>query len=75
VVGVQPMMHRFAFVGNDLQDMFGINPARIQTATSVSDAFFQGENAKSVLAALAARPDASSYPTRLCVTTSSPPAG
>jgi putative ABC transport system permease protein len=58
VAAVQPMMHRFAYVGNDLQDMFGINAARIQSATSVSDAFFQGGNAKSVLAALAARPDA-----------------
>jgi putative ABC transport system permease protein len=58
VVAVQPMMHRFAYVGNDLQDMFGIESTRIQTATGMSDAFFQGGNAKSVLAALAARPDA-----------------
>ncbi|HSR84758.1 MAG TPA: ABC transporter permease [Streptosporangiaceae bacterium] len=58
VQAVQPMMHRFAYVGNDLQDMFGINPRTIQSATAVSDAFFQGGNARSVLAALAARPDA-----------------
>lgn len=58
VMAVQPMMHRFAYVGNDLQDMFGINAARVQTATSMSDAFFQGGNSKAVLAALAARPDA-----------------
>ncbi len=58
MVAVQPMMHRFAYVGNDLQDMFGINPQTIGQATSVSDAFFQGGNAQSVLARLAARPDA-----------------
>src|SRR5262249_62166242 len=38
---VQPMMHRFAYVGNDLQDLFGINPRTIGTATPMSDAFFQ----------------------------------
>ena len=58
VVAVQPMMHRFAYVGNDLQDMFGINPRTIGQATSVSDAFFQGGNAHAVLAKLATRPDA-----------------
>jgi putative ABC transport system permease protein len=58
VVAVQPMMHRFAYVGSDLQDMYGINPRTIGQATTVSDAFFQGGNAQSVLARLAARPDA-----------------
>lgn len=58
VTAVQPMMHRFAYVGNDLQDLYGINPRRIAAATPMSDAFFQGGNAAGVLAALAARPDA-----------------
>jgi putative ABC transport system permease protein len=58
VAAVQPMMHRFAYVGNDLQDMYGINAQTIGRATSVSDAFFQGGNAHAVLAKLAARPDA-----------------
>ena len=58
VAAVQPMMHRFAYVGNDLQDMFGIDPRHIGSATPMSDAFFQDGNATSVLAALAARPDA-----------------
>lgn len=57
VAAVQPMMHRFAYVGNDLQDMFGIDPQHVATATPMSDAFFQGGNAASVLAALAAHPD------------------
>ena len=58
VAAVQPMMHRFAYVGNDLQDLYGINPTRIGTATPMSDAFFQGGNAAGVLATLAAHPDA-----------------
>jgi putative ABC transport system permease protein len=58
VAAVQPMLHRFAYVGSDLQDMYGIDPRRIGTATPMSDAFFQGGNAAGTLAALAARPDA-----------------
>ena len=58
VAAVQPMMHRFAYVGNDLQDLFGINPRTIGTATPMSDAFFPGGSASAALAALAARPDA-----------------
>ena len=58
VSAVQPMMHRLAYVGNDLQDLYGIDPRRIGTATPMSDAFFQGGNAAGVLAALSARPDA-----------------
>jgi putative ABC transport system permease protein len=58
VAAVQPMMHRFAYVGNDLQDLYGIDARHIGTATPISDAFFQGGNAAGVLAALASRPDA-----------------
>jgi len=58
VAAAAPMQHRFAYVGNDLQDLFGINPAAIGTATTMSDAFFAGGNAAQVLATLAARPDA-----------------
>src|SRR5439155_5437982 len=45
------------YVGNDLQDLFGINPAAIGTATTMSDAFFAGGHGDQVLATLAARPD------------------
>jgi putative ABC transport system permease protein len=58
VAAVQPMMHRFAYVGNDLQDLYGINARTIGMATPISDAFFQGGNAAGVLAALASHPDA-----------------
>jgi putative ABC transport system permease protein len=51
------MQHRFAYVGNDLQDLYGIDPTRIGQATPMSDAFFQGGRATQVLAKLAATPD------------------
>jgi putative ABC transport system permease protein len=57
VAAVQPMLHRFAYVGNDLQDLYGIDPKAIGSATPMSDAFFQGGDARAVLAKLAATPD------------------
>ncbi len=57
VVAVQPMQHRFAYVGNDLQDIFGINANQINKATTLSNAYFDGGNAQATIAALANRPD------------------
>ncbi len=58
VAAAEPMMHRYAYVGTDLQDMYGIDPARIARATPMSDAYFAGMSAREALARLAARPDA-----------------
>jgi putative ABC transport system permease protein len=58
VVAAEPMQHRFAYVGNDLQDLYGIDPATIGLATPMSNAFFSGGDAAASLAQLAARPDA-----------------
>lgn len=58
VVAVQPMQHRFAYVGSDLQDIYGINPATITRATSLQDPYFQGASASQTLQRLASRPDA-----------------
>jgi putative ABC transport system permease protein len=57
VAAVQPMQHRFAYVGNDLQDLYGVNPAAIGQATSMSDAFFANGNAAQTLGALASTPN------------------
>lgn len=57
VRAAEPMLHRFAFVGNDLQDLYGIDPRTIGNATPMSDAFFGNNNAAATLAALAATPD------------------
>ena len=54
---VQPMQHRLAYVGNDLQDIYGINPSKIGNATAMSNAYFANGDAKATLKTLANRPD------------------
>jgi putative ABC transport system permease protein len=51
------MIHRFAYVGNDLQDIYGIDPLTIGDAVDLSDAFFASNDAQAAMKALAARPD------------------
>ncbi|MEA2508633.1 MAG: putative transport system permease protein [Actinomycetota bacterium] len=50
---VEPMQHRFAYVGPDLQDLFGINPKTISAATPMSNAFFSNGNSTQTLNTLA----------------------
>jgi len=57
VAAAEPMMHRFAYVGSDLQDMYGIDPRAIGRATKMSDAFFGNGNSALALAALASTHD------------------
>ena len=57
VAAAQPMQHRFAYVGTDLQDLYGIDPAHIGSATRMSDAYFASGNARSTLAALGNQQD------------------
>ncbi|HEY0584432.1 MAG TPA: FtsX-like permease family protein [Chloroflexota bacterium] len=57
VVAAQPMQHRFAYVGTDLQDLFGIDPLHISEVTSLSNAYFANGDARATLSALAAQPD------------------
>jgi putative ABC transport system permease protein len=60
VPGVQsqePLLHRYAYIGTDLQDLFGVRPATVASATSLQDAYFVGGSAQQLMAVLAARPD------------------
>jgi putative ABC transport system permease protein len=57
VKSVEPMQHRFAYVGADLQDMYGVRPQTIGAAGKLQNAWFQGGTAKGLMAKLAARPD------------------
>lgn len=57
VLAAEPMQHRLAYVGADLQDLYGIDPLRIGRATRMSNAYFQGGAAEAVLRRLAATPD------------------
>jgi putative ABC transport system permease protein len=54
---VVPMQHRYAYVGADLQDLYGIDPSTIGQATHIGDAFFANGNARATLDELARTPD------------------
>jgi putative ABC transport system permease protein len=53
VTAAAAVEHRFAFVGNDLQDLYGIDPATIAAATPMSNAFFGNNDAAATLRTLA----------------------
>ncbi|HEY2570899.1 MAG TPA: ABC transporter permease, partial [Solirubrobacteraceae bacterium] len=57
VAGTSAVEHSYAYVGPDLQDTFGIDPATIRRATSLRDSYFVGAGADSALRALQSRPD------------------
>jgi putative ABC transport system permease protein len=58
VRAVEPLLHRFAYVGADLQDLYGVRPNTIAGATSLQDAYFAGGTAAQLMTALAQQPDA-----------------
>jgi len=57
VTAVEPVQHRFAYIGTDLQDLYGVRPASITSATALQDAYFSGGTAAGLMATLAAKPD------------------
>lgn len=57
VASVIPMQHRFAYVGSDLQDIYGVDPTVIGNATRMSDAYFSGGSATEIMNRLAKTPD------------------
>jgi putative ABC transport system permease protein len=57
VVALQPLQHRLAYVGTDLQDLYGIDAAHIGDATRMSNAYFAGGNARKSLERLKKTPD------------------
>lgn len=54
---VEPLQHRFAYVGSDLQDLYGVRPDTIARATSLQDAYFAGGTARQLMQRLAQHPD------------------
>ncbi|NMI01662.1 ABC transporter permease [Pseudonocardia acidicola] len=57
VRAVEPIQHRFAYVGADLQDLYGVRPGTITNATALQDTYFQGGSARQLMDRLAAQPD------------------
>jgi putative ABC transport system permease protein len=58
VASVEPMQHRFAYVGGDLQDLYGVRPQTIGNAGKLQDTWFRGGTASGLMHELAVRPDA-----------------
>ena len=57
VAGVTAVSHSYAYVGPDLQDTFGIDPASFTQGSSLRDSYFIGGSASQMLSRLRARHD------------------
>jgi putative ABC transport system permease protein len=57
VKSVEPLQHRFAYVGADLQDLYGVRPQTIGAAGKLQNGWFSGGSAQQLMQSLAARPD------------------
>lgn len=57
VKAVEAMQHRLAYVGPDLQDLYGVDARTIGRAAPLLDAFTPGSTVKDALARLASTPD------------------
>jgi putative ABC transport system permease protein len=57
VKSVEPLQHRFAYVGADLQDLYGVRPQTIGAAGQLENGWFQGGSARQLMSDLAHRPD------------------
>ncbi|GAA1560509.1 hypothetical protein GCM10009804_16610 [Kribbella hippodromi] len=57
VRAVEPLQHRLAYVGSDLQDLYGVRPGTIADTTALQDAYFVGGTAHGLMAQLARQPD------------------
>ena len=57
VAAAEPMQHRLAYVGADLQDIYGIDPSRLGASTNLSNAFFKSGDALGTLSKLGMTPD------------------
>ena len=57
VVAARVMQHGYAYVGNDLQDIYGIDPKTIGEATQLADSYFADGNAQLALKKLADEPE------------------
>ena len=58
VASVEPLQHRFAYIGADLQDLFGVHPQTIGRQGKLQNAWFQGGTARTLMNLLARHPDA-----------------
>jgi putative ABC transport system permease protein len=58
VASIEPLQHRYAYIGADLQDLFGVRPATITTAGKLQNGWFQGGTAANLMKIIAKDPTA-----------------
>jgi putative ABC transport system permease protein len=57
VTATSPVDHSYAYVGPDLQDVFGVEPATIGKATTLRSSYFIGGSAQTMMERLASTPN------------------
>ena len=57
VRGIEPIQHRFAYIGADLQDLYGVDPTRIAAVTALQDRYFSGGAVDQLMKELSRQPD------------------
>jgi putative ABC transport system permease protein len=57
VKSIEPLQHRYVYVGADLQDLYGVRPQSIVAAGKLQNGWFVGGSAKQLMQTLRARPD------------------
>jgi putative ABC transport system permease protein len=58
VASVEPLQHRFAYIGADLQDLYGVRPQTITNQGKLQNGWFAGGTAANLMQILARQPDA-----------------
>ncbi len=53
---VEPLAHQYAYVGPDLQDIYGVDPGSIVAATKLQDSYFTGATADALMKELVRKP-------------------
>lgn len=53
VASVEPLQHRYAYIGRDLQDLYGVNATTVVHNARLQDAWFSGGSAAQLFAKLA----------------------
>jgi putative ABC transport system permease protein len=54
---VEPLQHRYAYVGTDLQDLYGVRPGSIRSVSALQDSYFQGGSAAALMHTLQTKAD------------------
>jgi putative ABC transport system permease protein len=57
VRNVEPVQHRFGYVGTDLQDLYGVRPQTAVPGAGLQDSWFTGGTAQQLMDTLARTPD------------------